>query len=152
MGEPKFIPLPGQIDYTNARYAPVVNSIVTHQGKILLVKRSPDMRLYPNCWNGISGFLDDNRSIEEKVQEELEQELGLSTADIIKIERGHPLLQEAPEYKKTWLVIPCFVEVRTDQFKLNWEAQEAHWFDKVAAKRLDLLPGFEQVLDQFLQR
>ena len=46
MAQPKFIPRPGQVDYTNIRYAPVVNTIVVHSGKVLLVQRSSEMRLY----------------------------------------------------------------------------------------------------------
>ncbi|HEY4161329.1 MAG TPA: hypothetical protein VGM08_04680, partial [Candidatus Saccharimonadales bacterium] len=65
MAEPKFVPKPGQVDYTNIRYAPVINTVITNSGKVLLVQRSPGMRLYPGYWSGMSGFLDDNRSIEE---------------------------------------------------------------------------------------
>lgn len=71
MKEPKSTPKPGQVDYTNIRYAPVVNIVVTHAGKILLVQRSKNMRLYPGFWNGVSGFLDYAKSIWEKVREEL---------------------------------------------------------------------------------
>ena len=48
-----------------------------NNGKYLVVERSMNMRLYPGYWNGISGFLDDNRSLEEKITDEIKEELGI---------------------------------------------------------------------------
>ena len=149
MTQPKFIPKPGQIDYTHVRYAPVINTIVTHGGKILLAKRSADLRLYPNFWNGISGFLDDDRSIEEKVYEELREELGIEQAQVKELTIARPLRQEAPDYGKTWLVNPVRAEVTATDFKLDWEATEVRWFTIDELKQLDLMPGFREVLAEF---
>lgn len=145
MAEPKFVPKPGQVDFTNIRYAPVVNVTPTYQGKILLVQRSPEMRLYPNCWNGIAGFLDDDRSVEEKARQELREELGLGPEAIASIQQGPVLLQEAPEYGKTWLVVTMLARLSAPEFTLDWEAQGAQWFEPVKIAKLELLPGYEAV-------
>lgn len=150
MAEPKFIPKPGQTDYTNIRYAPVINCVVIHKGKVLLVQRDKEMRLYPNYWNGISGFLDDQQDIEGKVYEELQEELSIDKPAVKEIQRGQVLLQESPEYNKTWLVVPVLVKIDTKDFKLNWEASRASWFAIEDISSLSLLPGFGQVLAQFL--
>jgi len=150
MAERKFVPGPDQTDYTNIRYAPVVNTVVTNGGKVLLVQRSPDMRLYPGYWNGVSGFLDDNRSIEEKVTQELGEELGIAPESIESMQRGQVLLQEAPEYHKTWLVVPVLVRVSATDFELDWEAKTAKWYTPIEIKGLDLLPGYGAVIGQFL--
>ena len=151
MKEPNFIPKDGQVDYTNIRYAPVINTVVFHDGRILLVQRSKSLRLYPSCWNGVSGFLDDSKTIEQKVEEELREELSISKTDIVDLKRGRPLIQEAPDYNKTWLVVPVRVEVSTNKFKLDWEAEDAKWFTPAEASRLDLMPGFREVLAQFIR-
>ena len=141
MTQPKFIPKPGQVDYTNIRYVPTVNSIVTHDGKILCVKRSPDLRLFPNYWDWVCGFLDDNKSIEDKAREELSEELGLTDKDIVSFKRGEPILEETPQYHKTWFIIPLLVEVRTEAYTLLEEASEAGWFEPQELKKLNLVPG-----------
>jgi isopentenyldiphosphate isomerase len=146
MAERKFRPRPDQIDFTNARYCSVINCVIEHNGKILLVKRSKDLRLYPGYWNGVSGFLDDKCDIEEKVKDELAEELGIKEVNIKNIQVGRVLVQEAPKYQKTWIVFPVHVRVATDQFKLNWEASEAKWVTLGQAKHMNLLPGFEEVL------
>ncbi len=149
MTEPKFVPKNGQVDYTNIRYCPVVNTVVTRDGKVLLVQRSNELRLYPGCWNGISGFLDDNLSIEKKVKEELLEELGIEEKDIAALKRGKVLLQEAPQYKKTWLIVPVLATVKTDAYTLDSEAQAAKWLEPNEALKLQLLPGFDEVFRQF---
>jgi len=150
MAEPKFVPKPGQVDYTNIRYAPVINVVVEHEGRVLLVQRSPDMHLYPSYWNGVSGFLDDAHSIEEKTTQELFEEIGVAAKQIRSIERGSVILQEAPKYNKTWLVVPVLARIDTMEFKLDWEAITARWFAPSEVHKLQLWPGFEQVLGQFL--
>jgi NADH pyrophosphatase NudC (nudix superfamily) len=146
MAEEKFVPKDDQIDFTNARYCPVINCVIEHDGKILLVKRSKNLRFYPEYWNGISGFLDDSKSIEEKVQEELREELNIESDKIQKISGGPILVQEALDYKKTWIVFPAHVIISTDKYKLDREASEAKWlaFSEVRSKKL--LPGFDEVL------
>jgi len=139
--EPKFIPKPGQVDYTNIRYTPTVNTIVMYKGKILAVRRPAGMRLYPNYWDWVCGFLDDNKSIEDKVLEELEEELGLEKKDVVKFKRGQVIIDEAPQYNRTWLIIPVLAEVKTNKLKLNWEASRADWFTPQELKKLDFVPG-----------
>jgi len=151
MSEKKFIPKPGQADFTNIRWAPVLNCVVMFERKILLVQRNKTMRLYPNYWNGISGFLDDNKSLSQKVHEELREELGMSKKHILSIQLGKILNQEAPKYKKTWIVHPVLVQVDTDKVKLDWEAQNHTWIKPNEAKKLNLMPGFEDALKEALK-
>lgn len=146
MSKNKLVLKPGQVDFTHTRWAPVVNCVVKYKDKILLVERSAKLNLYPGYWNGISGFLDDQRGLEEKVKEELREELGLGEVHIRSIHRGEIFDQEAPEYKKTWVVHPVLVEVDTDKITLNWEAKNYKWIMPTDAKSFKLLPGFDKVL------
>ena len=101
MAEPKFVPRKNQVDYTNIRYCPVNNCVLRYKDKILLVQRSKDLRLYPGYWNGVSGFLDDDKSVKEKVYEELKDEVGITPSNVVSIKRGNVLVQESEKYKKT---------------------------------------------------
>lgn len=142
----KFNPKPGQIDYTHARWAPVINCVVKFKDKILVVKRNQKLNFYPGYWNGVAGFLDDHKSLEEKVEEEIKEELNLSLKDIRRIRLGEIFDQEEPKYKKTWIVHPVLAEVKTDKIKLDWEAENYRWIKPNEAKKLKLLPGFGEVL------
>ena len=142
-----FRPKPGQVDYTRVRWAPVINCVLTYQHKFLVVQRSNELNFYPGYWNGISGFLDDHKSLVEKVTEELKEELGLSKTQIKRIQCGKIFDQDEPKYKKTWIVHPVLVEAKTDNIKLDWEAKKYQWLTLPEIKKLKLLPGFAEVLE-----
>jgi 8-oxo-dGTP diphosphatase len=147
--EPVFVPRAGQVDYAHVRYAPVLSAVVVCRGKVLLLRRSAGMRSYPNHWCGISGYLDDNRSVEDKARQEMLEEAGITPDRILSMQRGTVLLQEAPDDGKSWLVVPVFARVRDRRYRLDWESQAAGWFSITEAMRLPLLPGFEAVIAQY---
>ena len=146
MKEKKFKPKKGQVDYTNIRWAPVINCVLKYKGRLLLVQRSKGMKLYPSYWNGLSGFLDDNKSLKEKVFQELKEEVGLNEKDILSIKIGNIFDQDEPKYKKTWIVHPVLVNIKTNEIKLDWEAQDYRWVNLKEIKKMKLLPGFDDVL------
>lgn len=137
---------PGVTNFRNIRWAPVINCAVKYKDTILIVTRSESMRLYPGYWNGISGFLDDKKSLSYKVYEELKEELGITKKDVISIKLGEIFDQEAPKYRKTWIVHPVSVKLRTNRVKLDWEAEDHKWIKPSEAKKFRLLPGFNLVL------
>ncbi len=144
----KFKPKPGQTDFTDARWAPVINCVLKYKGKILVVQRSKDLSFYAGYWNGVSGFLDDQKSLKEKVQEELKEELGIPKGKIKTIRLGEIFDQEEKKYKKTWIVHPVLVEVATDKVTLDWEAKKYAWVTLDEVKKLKLMPGFDIVLEK----
>lgn len=146
MKRPLFKARPGQVDYTNIHWAPVINCVLKYQNKILVVQRSTELNFYPGYWTGISGFLDDQRSLRQKVYDELREELGIPKTKIKSVRLGEIFHQEAPQYKKTWIVHPVLVEVKTDKVTLDWEARKFKWLTVGHVNRLKLLPGFDQVL------
>ncbi len=136
------------MDYTNARWAPIVNCVVKYNGKFLIVQRSEELNFYPGFWNGVSGFLDDHRSLEEKVKDELGEELGFPEEKIKDIRLGEIFDQEGLEYKKTWIVHPVLAQVDTDAITLDWEAKKYAWVTLNEIKNYKLLPGFDLVLQK----
>jgi isopentenyldiphosphate isomerase len=151
--EIKFIPKPGQIDYTNVRYAPTINCIVKCQDEFLLVQRSLDSNFYPGYWNGISGFLDDNKDINQKVEEELFEELNIEKDAIVSIKIGKLLYKDEKEYNKTWIVFPILVEIKSKDLNLNFENHKFQWFkineiDNII-KTHNLMFYIEEILTMF---
>ncbi|MGW8184902.1 MAG: NUDIX domain-containing protein [Candidatus Moraniibacteriota bacterium] len=144
----KFKPAKGQTDYTNIVWAPVINCVLEFNGKFLIVQRNKNLNFYPNYYNGISGFLDDNKTLKEKVKKEIQEELGLKASEIKSISLGNIFHKEAPKYNKIWIVHPVLVRVNTDKIKLDWEAQGFKWIDIDEAPKYRLLPGFSQVLKE----
>lgn len=146
-----FTPAPGQTDFTHLRYAPVINCVVQHAGRILIVERSPDLNFYPGYWNGISGFLDDHRTVEEKAFAEIQEELGFAATDIIALQIGQTFEQAELNYAKTWIVHPVLVDVAHDRVTLDWEARKFAWVKPQELESYTLLPGFDRVVRTFFR-
>jgi len=134
------------VDYTHARWAPVINCMVQFEDTFLLVKRSSEVNIHPNTWHIVGGYLDDKKSLEEKVYEELGEELGLKKENIISIRRGDIFDIENPQYGKTFVVHPVLVTVNTNVITLDWEAQEYAWVMKDEIETYDTLPSFSIIL------
>jgi len=143
-----FKPQPGQIDFTHARFAPVVNTVLCRGREILLVQRSRELNFYPGYWNGISGFLDDQQSFEDKVRSEIHEELGIPMTAVGEIILADIFHQESPKYQKTWIVHAAVAKLVKEQIniKLDWEGQAYAWVDIDKAGEYQLLPGFADVL------
>jgi 8-oxo-dGTP pyrophosphatase MutT (NUDIX family) len=144
-----FEPQPGQIDLTNARWVPVVNIVVSYDGKVLLVERSQELSNYPGLWNGISGYLDDHKDLRAKVVEELREELGIEEGQVLSMIPGPILEEDDPSLSKTWIVHPVLVEGENLHITLNREARSFVWVLPEEALTYDLVPGFDRVLRTF---
>lgn len=152
MGRPPFKPKSGQIDYTKANRAPVINCLVRHEGKILIVKRSSKMRFYPGYWHCISGFLDDAHTPEEKAKAELREETGIEGKDIVSIEAGKVYELKDEEHEKTWIVHPFLADVKTNKVTLDWEADDYKWIKPEELSNFNILPGLGKVVDVLLKK
>ncbi len=144
-----FKPKSGQTDYTDVRWAPVINCVVKHGDKILIVKRSSDMKFYPGWWNCIGGFLDDDKSLEEKVKEEIKEEIGIEENDIISIKLGEIFDFDDPELRKTWIIHPVLAEVKTDKVILDWEAEDYRWVRPDELAGFEITPSFKKIIKSF---
>ena len=150
--EVQFVPRPGQIDFTNIKYAPVVNCLVVCNGKILLVQRNQKMRYYPGYWNGLSGFLHDNMTVDEKARYELEDEAKIKKDDILKVTEGEVFEQIEKTYQKVWVVHPIRVDVKSERVTLDWEAQDHQWISPSDVLLYKTLTGFEKVVYNFFPK
>jgi len=96
----------------------------------LLVALVTSSLVHPNHWCGISGYLDDDRCVEDKTRQEMFEEAGITADRILIMQRGTVLLQAAQDHGKSWLVVPVLVRVRDRRYRLDWESQVAGWFTR----------------------
>ena len=68
-----------------APIARCVTGALVRDGKVLLVKRAPRMRFYPDVWDLFGGHIEGSESPEDALRREAIEELGL------EIESFHPL-------------------------------------------------------------
>jgi 8-oxo-dGTP pyrophosphatase MutT (NUDIX family) len=132
----------GRINFTGVRKAPVLNVIVWYNGEILIVKRSDKVSAYQGLWNGISGFIDEPKPIEEFAKQELTEELGIVAGDIDRLVVCKPYEVNDKKIDRIWFVYPVLAKLnRKPQIILDWEHTDFAW---IAPSELD---DYEYVQD-----
>ena len=137
-------------DYTYARSAPVIVIFVKYRDKFILVKRSEKMLTYQGLWSCLAGFVDDDKTIEEKVVFEIEEEIGLQREDIKEIKTGETYLFVDKELDREWIRHMYLVEITNPNIKLSWEHTEMVWVTAEEAKNYETTPGFGEDLVKIL--
>ncbi|MFP4001091.1 MAG: NUDIX domain-containing protein [Thermoplasmata archaeon] len=90
--------------------------------KVLLLKRSDEVKTYQGRWAGISGYLETEKPLDQ-AEIEIEEETGLKGKSLAK---GKTV--RARDGDKIWKVHPFFFEVEGEP-ELDWENQEYEWVD-----------------------
>ena len=72
-------------DATTGRWLtiPRTLSIVTHGDDVLLLKRGPQRRVFPNKYNGVGGHLERNEDALSGATREIREETGLAVRDVL---------------------------------------------------------------------
>jgi|SRR3989344_7050674 len=140
-----------QIDYTQARSAPVIAIYVKYRDKFLLAKRSERHLTYQGQWSCLAGFVDDDKSLEEKIVFEIEEEIGLDRKDIKKITPSETYLYKDKDLGREWTRHLFLVEVTNANIKLNWEHSEYVWILPEDAKKYATTPGFQKDFENILK-
>lgn len=52
--------------------------ILISDGRVLLVKRSPDRKLYPDVWDMVGGHQNDGETIDQTLLREFDEEIGVT--------------------------------------------------------------------------
>ncbi|MBO8183616.1 MAG: NUDIX domain-containing protein [Archaeoglobus sp.] len=141
----------GRIDYSKSDIAPVITVFVKYRDKILLLKRSDKVSTYKGKWNTVAGYLDEIRPIEEKVLEELGEELGIGEENILSIRIADPFEFKDSRIGKTWIVTPVLIELgKEPEITLDWEHTDYTWIHPDELKNFDTVPNLDKSLERAL--
>lgn len=146
---PKFAD--GRIDYSHAHDVAAVVVFVMYDEKLLLLKRSDQVRSYKNKWDVIAGFYDEFVEPEEKALEELREEAGIVAEDIELLKPGKLFARHDEALNGTFYNVPVLVRLKTQkEIVLDFEHTEYAWTTFDQLKNYDLSVQFSaEVLDMF---
>jgi len=141
----------GRINYKNASKAAVLTCFVEYQDKILLLKRSNKVGTYKELWNTVSGYLDELKSLKEKTNEELHEELGISENEIKDITFGDVYEFTDEDIKKTWIIHPVLVKLaKKPTLKIDWEHTEYIWIHPYEITDYTTVPNLDKTLHKII--
>ena len=139
----------GRIDYSKSNEAPVITVFIKFKDKILLLKRSDKVLTYKGKWNTIAGYLDEVKPIEDKVKEELREEINVKEFLSIKIGKYFKILDK--KINKKWIVTPVLVELKDKpEIKLDWEHTEFEWIKPEEMKNYDTVVSLDKSLEKVI--
>lgn len=141
----------GRIDYSSSDRALVLTCFVKYQDKILLLQRSNKVGTYKRMWNSVAGFIDEAVPIEEKIMEELQEELGI-TKDMLKnLKIGEAYQFHDAAINKTWIIVPCLAELhKKPEIKLDWEHIDYTWIQSEEIANFNIVPNLDKSLKNIL--
>jgi len=142
----------GRINYKNANTALVLSCFIQVGNEILLLKRSDKVATYKELWGTVAGYIDEFKTLKEKVLEELKEELNIDKEQLNDFKYGENY-EFTDKNNKTWIVYPVLVSLnKKPEIKLNWEWEHLvyQWILPIKIKEFDIVPNIDESLSRIL--
>jgi 8-oxo-dGTP pyrophosphatase MutT (NUDIX family) len=131
----------------------VVTCLLEHDGKILLLKRSNLVRTYRGLWGGVAGYVEELEDPYDTAIKEISEEVGISLDALTLVKKGNPLeISDTYEGRRyDWIVYPFLFHVEDKELvRIDWEHVEYRWMFPSEVKKLDTVPGLDEVVAQLI--
>ena len=126
----------------------VVTSFLESDLGILLLRRSERVGTYHGRWAGVSGYLEPGEDPLQRAKIEIQEELGLSTAQASLARSGEVLRAFDEEKDTVWIVHPFLFEVHEENIRLDWEHTEYKWVDPDELQLYETVPKLREVFER----
>ena len=125
----------------------IVTSFLNNNNKILILKRSQQVRSMKGLWSGVSGIIENNEIPVKRAKIEIFEEVGIKEQYIELIKSGNEISVESPQYKNhQWIIFPFLFQTEISDIKLNWENSEFRWIHVNEFKEFNTVPSLEKIL------
>ncbi len=129
----------------------IVTSFLRNSEKILLLKRSENVKTMKNLWAGISGIIEGDEEPLVRAEIEVFEEVGIKKSNINLLKQGKVMLIESPQYANhQWEVHPFLFSTESKEIKLNWENSDSKWINIDELKNFSTVPSLDKVLTRLL--
>ncbi|MGC8681019.1 MAG: aconitase X swivel domain-containing protein [Thermoplasmata archaeon] len=125
----------------------VVTSILMHNEKILILKRSDKVSTYKGKWAGVSGYKE-NLPPRDAAKKEIVEETGIEHPKLLK-ENGFMYLRDG---KRLWKIYIFLWEIDSENINIDWEHTTYKWINPEEIKNFETVPGLKDVLEKLIDR
>ncbi len=133
------------------RVTKIVTSFIQDEQKLLILRRSNQVKTMKGLWAGISGIIEKNEPPLTRAKIEIYEETGISEDKIRLIKNAAKLRIYSPQYENhEWEIFPFLFEAKNPDIKLNWENSEYIWITINELKNYNTVPSLEKVLQNLL--
>jgi len=129
----------------------IVTSFLSFKDKILILKRSEEVKSMKGLWAGISGIIENNELPLNRAKIEIFEEVGITEEHIKLIKSSNEFTIESPQYRNhQWIIFPFLFQTDKNEINLNWENSEFQWVNTEQLKEFNTVPSLEKVLFSLL--
>jgi 8-oxo-dGTP diphosphatase len=131
----------------------VVTCILENDGKILLLKRSNLVSTYRGLWGGVAGYVEELEDPYGTALKEISEEAGIDPEGVTLVKQGDPVeFSDTCEGKRyNWVVYPFLFHIDNKSLvRIDWEHEEYRWVLPSEVRKLDTVPGLEEVITHLL--
>ena len=133
------------------RATKIVTSFIQDEQKLLILRRSNQVKTMKGLWAGISGIIEKNEPPLTRAKIEIYEETGISEDKIRLVKNAEKLRIHSPQYENhEWEIFPFLFEAKNPDIKLNWENSEYTWITIDELKNYNTVPSLEKVLQNLL--
>ena len=129
----------------------IVTSFLKDNEKILLLKRSNEVKSMKCLWAGISGILEKNETPLSRAKIEIFEETGIKAEQIELVNAAKQMKVLSPQYKNhEWNIFPFLFKIENPYVKLNWENSEFKWIEPTQLINYKTVPDLDKILSNLL--
>ena len=127
----------------------IVTSFIKNNNKILILKRSTNVKSMKGLWSGVSGIIENNEKPLDRAKIEIFEEIGIEKVSLTK--KIEKMIISSPHYKNhRWEVFAFLFETEKIEVKLNWENSEFKWIRTDELKNYETVPSLDKILINLL--
>jgi len=133
------------------RSTKIVTSFIRDNQKLLILKRSEEVKTMKGLWAGISGIIEKNEEPLKRAKIEIFEEAGIPEDEITLVKSAEEMRVHSPQYQNhEWEIFPFLFEAKNPTIKLNWENSDFKWIEIDELKNYETVPSLEKVLFNLL--
>ena len=133
------------------RSTKIVTSFIRDNDKLLILKRSNQVKSMKGLWAGISGIIENNEEPLQRAKIEIFEEVGITEDKIKLVKTTEEMRINSPQYKNhEWEIFPFLFEARRPTIKLNWENSDFKWIKVNELEKFETVPSLQKVLFNLL--
>jgi len=129
----------------------IVTSFIRNNEKLLILKRSDEVKTMKGLWAGISGIIEKNEEPLQRAKIEIFEEVGIADDQITLVKSAKEMRVNSPQYlDHEWEIFSFLFESNNPTITLNWENSDFKWITIDELKDYETVPGLHKVLFNLL--
>ena len=133
------------------RSTDIVTSFIINDEKILLLKRSNEVKTMIDLWAGVSGIIEKDEMPLSRAKIEIFEEVGIKEEQIELLKTGQQIRIISTQYRNhAWNIFPFLFSTKNTEIKLNWENSEFRWIKPTEVVNYKTVPGIDKILSNLL--